>query len=225
MANVVKRPYDSSIRQAKRVETRRHVIDIATPLFVDHGYQATSMRQLAEASDVSLQTLYNTFDSKFGLFSAVMDVIVAGDHIPLAVGDRPDVRALESIEDPRLLVSAIVQTATPILSRLDRIYPTLRAAASSDPDVAAAYQRFALDARYATYRELGARLGSIGALAPGTTATRAADILWTVLSPDTYNLLTGHRSWSMTEFEVWATETLLATLVPDPPQRRPTAPE
>jgi AcrR family transcriptional regulator len=220
MSRSVKRRYDASRRQAQAAETRRHVIDTATPLFIERGYASTSMRQLAEASEVSLQTLYNTFESKFGLFSAVMDVIVVGDHEPVALADRPDLRAIEDIDDPAQLVGAIVATSTPILARLDRIYPTLRAAASSDPEVATAYQRFVLDARYDHYRQLAARLHDIGDAASATTTTRTADILWAVLSPDTYNLLTAHRSWSPAEFQAWATATLVATLLPeatDPP--------
>jgi AcrR family transcriptional regulator len=222
MANVVKRPYDSSRRKAQAEQTRRHIVETAKPLFIENGYGATSMRQLADAAEVSLQTLYNTFNSKFGLFSALMDVIVAGDHEPVATADRAEVRALEAIDDPEAFIRAVVLAATPVLVRLDVIYPTLRAAASSDPQVAAAYQRFALDARYDHYRRLGSRLHDLRALPSSIDATQAADILWTVLSPDTYHLLAGHRRWSVTDFESWATNTLLATVVTMPTRRRRT---
>lgn len=89
MGQRVKREYDASRRQADAERTRCHVVDAATPLFIDAGYESASMRQIADAADVSLQTLYNAFGSKYGLFTAVMDVVIAGDHEPVALADRP----------------------------------------------------------------------------------------------------------------------------------------
>ena len=171
------------------------------------------MRQLAEASGVSLQTLYNAFQSKFGVFSTLMDVIIVGDHEPVALADRVEFTALAAIEDPRELLRAVVRVAAPSLDRLDAIYPILRAAAASDPQVAEAHQRFTLDARYEQYRGIGARLEGLGALPDGMTAAAAVDILWTVLSPDTYNLLVSHRGWGRGQFVEWATDCVIATVV------------
>ena len=154
-----------------------------------------------------------TSTALFGVFSALMDVIIAGDHEPVALADRVEFIALDAIEDPRELLRAVVRVAAPILARLDVIYPTLRAAAASDPQVAEAHQRFTLDARYEQYRSTGAKLASLGALPDGMTASAAVDILWTVLSPDTYNLLVSHRGWSREQFVAWATDCVLATVV------------
>ena len=213
MTTRVKRAYDGSRRKAQAESTKEQIVDAAKPLFVKHGYEATSMRQLAEASGVSLQTLYNAFGSKFGVFSALMDVIIAGDHEPVALADRVEFTRLDALEDPRELLRAVVLVAAPILERLDVIYPTIRAAAASDPQVAEAHQRFTLDARYEQYCAFGLRLDSLRALPEGMTAGTATDILWTVLSPDTYNLLVSHRRWSRQQFGAWATDALLATLV------------
>jgi AcrR family transcriptional regulator len=211
----VKRSYDASRRHAQSQDMRRHIIETAQPLFLTLGYEATSMRHLADAAGVSLQTLYNAFESKFGVFSAVMDVIVAGDDEPVAMADRPAIRALAAIDDPAALVRAVVDVTLPILARLDVIYPTLRAA-TSDPQVAEAFQRFAVDARYEHHRAIGLRLEQLGALPPSISARAAADISWTVLSPDTYHLLVDLRGWSQTAFATWATESLLAALVARP---------
>ena len=69
VATRVKRPYNGSRRRAQAEETKQQIVDAAKPLFLAQGYEATSMRQLAEASGVSLQTLYNAFQSKFGVCS------------------------------------------------------------------------------------------------------------------------------------------------------------
>jgi AcrR family transcriptional regulator len=214
MAEGVKRKYDSTRRRAQAADTRQHVIEASRPLFIEQGYVATSMRQVADAAGVSLQTLYNAFDSKFGLFSALMDVIVAGDHQPVALADRPEFRALDDIDDPGEYVAAVVAAAVSVLVRLDVIFPTLRAAAESDAEVAAAYRRFVLDARYQNNAQAGERLASMGALRPGSSAAHATDVLWTIVSPDTFHLLAGERGWSAGEFEQWAVDTLQSTLLP-----------
>jgi AcrR family transcriptional regulator len=213
MSRSVKRAYDASSRRAQAELARQRIVDSARPLFVEHGYEATSMRELAATAGVSLQTLYNAFESKFGLFSAVMNVIVAGDHEPIALADRPEVRSFDQIEDATELIGAAVDVALPILARVDEIFPVLRAAASSDPEVAAAYQRFVIDARYADHLEVGRRLHQLEALRAGVDANRATDVLWTVLSPDCYHLLVVDRGWSGGEFADWAHRSLVSALL------------
>lgn len=44
----------------------------ARRLFLEHGYQATSMEQVAVAMGVAKQTLYNRFESKENLFARVV---------------------------------------------------------------------------------------------------------------------------------------------------------
>jgi len=220
MAKPVKRKYDSTRRRAQAAETRHQVIEASRPLFINQGYVATSMRQVSEAASVSLQTLYNLFESKFGLFSALMDVIVAGDHEPVALADRTQFRALATIDSPEEYLGALVAAAVPILMRLDVIYPTLRAAAVSDPEVGAAYRRFVLDARRAGYVEAADRLHSLEGLCHGLDPAKAADIMWTIVGPDTYHLLVGERDWAVGDFESWAVDTLGRTLLaPTPVQR------
>jgi hypothetical protein len=106
-----------------------------------------------------------------------------------------------------------VAPAFPTLERLHVVFPTLRAAAAVDPDVAAAYERFVLDARLDGYRPVAARLRALGALPDGMREAAAAEILWAVLAPDAYALLVGHRRWSGAAFRRWAIRTLVATLV------------
>jgi AcrR family transcriptional regulator len=213
MADTVKRPYDASSRQAQAQRSRRHIVESARRLFIEQGYAATSMRELASAAGVSLQTLYNAFTSKYGLFSAVMDVVVAGDHEPVPISDRPALRSIEEIDDPAGVIDAAVAAAVPVLSRVDEIFPVLRAAAAADPEIGAGYQHFVIEARHADQRLLGERLQQLGALRPGIDSDRATDIAWTVLSPDCFHLLVGLRRWSEDDFGEWARQSLEATLL------------
>lgn len=53
-------------------DRRSEILEIAGPLFLEHGYQGTSMSQIAAAMGGSKGTLYSYFDSKEALFEAYM---------------------------------------------------------------------------------------------------------------------------------------------------------
>jgi hypothetical protein len=53
-------------------------------------------------------------------------------------------------------------------------------------------------------------------LKPGLTFPQAADLLWTLTSPETYDLLVMQRSWPMERFTHWLTEALATSLLRTP---------
>lgn len=52
--------------------TRLAIEDAAVELFMEHGYHATSMRQIAEHANLALGGIYNHFASKEELFEAII---------------------------------------------------------------------------------------------------------------------------------------------------------
>jgi AcrR family transcriptional regulator len=56
----------------KSDRTRRTVLEAAYSLFLDQGYHATSMRQIARKSGLALGGIYNHFGSKEEIFSAIV---------------------------------------------------------------------------------------------------------------------------------------------------------
>ncbi|MFE1250313.1 TetR/AcrR family transcriptional regulator [Streptomyces sp. NPDC058735] len=55
-------------RERKKRETRQRISDIATGLFLEHGFVAVTIADVAEAADVSVNTVYNYFPAKEDLF-------------------------------------------------------------------------------------------------------------------------------------------------------------
>jgi AcrR family transcriptional regulator len=55
-------------RERKKRQTRQAISDAATRLFFQHGFEAVSLAQVAEAADVSVKTIFNHFGSKEDLF-------------------------------------------------------------------------------------------------------------------------------------------------------------
>ncbi|MFF7857789.1 TetR family transcriptional regulator [Streptomyces sp. NPDC007904] len=56
------------LRERKKRETRQRISDIATGLFLEHGFVTVTMAEVAEAADVSVNTVYNYFPAKEDLF-------------------------------------------------------------------------------------------------------------------------------------------------------------
>ncbi|MFE1796853.1 MULTISPECIES: TetR/AcrR family transcriptional regulator [unclassified Streptomyces] len=56
------------LRERKKRETRQRISDIATGLFLEHGFVTVTMVDVADAADVSVNTVYNYFPAKEDLF-------------------------------------------------------------------------------------------------------------------------------------------------------------
>ncbi len=66
-------------RRAERGEaTRRHLVETATRLFAERGYEATPIELVLGEAGVSRGALYHHFASKEALFEAALDVTQAG---------------------------------------------------------------------------------------------------------------------------------------------------
>lgn len=58
--------------EGRSARKRRAIIDAATTLFLRHGYQGSSMDEIAALAEVSKQTVYKNFPDKEGLFTEIV---------------------------------------------------------------------------------------------------------------------------------------------------------
>ncbi|MFJ1898042.1 MULTISPECIES: TetR/AcrR family transcriptional regulator [unclassified Streptomyces] len=56
------------LRERKKRQTRQHLSDVATGLFLERGFDAVTVAEVARAADVSVNTVYNYFPTKEDLF-------------------------------------------------------------------------------------------------------------------------------------------------------------
>ncbi|MER5618265.1 MULTISPECIES: TetR/AcrR family transcriptional regulator [unclassified Streptomyces] len=56
------------LRERKKRQTRQHLSDVATGLFLERGFDAVTIAEIARAADVSVNTVYNYFPTKEDLF-------------------------------------------------------------------------------------------------------------------------------------------------------------
>lgn len=60
-------------RERKKEETRRKIMDVAFKLFVEQGFDNTTIDQITEQADVGKGTFYNYFPSKEAVFFDFME--------------------------------------------------------------------------------------------------------------------------------------------------------
>ncbi|MFD9907154.1 TetR/AcrR family transcriptional regulator [Streptomyces sp. NPDC059063] len=56
------------LRERKKRQTKQRISDIATGLFLEHGFVTVTVADVAEKADVSVNTVYNYFPAKEDLF-------------------------------------------------------------------------------------------------------------------------------------------------------------
>ncbi len=52
------------LRERKKRQTRQYISDVATGLFLERGFDAVTVAEIAEAANVSVNTVYNYFPAK-----------------------------------------------------------------------------------------------------------------------------------------------------------------
>lgn len=62
--------------QLEASQIRDRILDIATDLFLTHGYGATSIETIAKRAAISKRTFYHRFEDKADLFSAVVHRLI-----------------------------------------------------------------------------------------------------------------------------------------------------
>ncbi|MEU5265283.1 TetR family transcriptional regulator [Amycolatopsis sp. NPDC021455] len=196
-----RRRYDSPVREARARQTRAHVIATAGRLFAERGYAGTSMRQIAAAAGVSLETVTQTGRKPQLLLAAFRDGF-AGDP------DAVNLDALAGPAGPADLPSVVARVASGVRGSLP-IWRAFTTAAAADPAVAAVRAELAVARR----TEIVERLEAAGLAA----SDRLADAIGLITSHEAYDHLTTVCGWAHEEYVAWAAAAIGAQLTLDWP--------
>lgn len=198
-------------RRERARATRLRIVLSAQALFVERGYPATTMEDIAAASGVAVQTVYYTFKTKSLLLREAVDLAGAGRPDEPPVGERAWLQ--EAMTEPsgdRALAIA-VEGGVDIYARAAPLWPALQAASVADPEVEG-YFRSMLANRRAGMAQLAHHLHEIGYLRPDLMPDRGGDIVFALFSHETYLALTRVAGWSIEAFKAWLWATLRAQL-------------
>ena len=208
----VKRRYDSSRREAMTRATRADVVASARELFVAQGYLQTTVAQIAEASGTPQSTIFRLFGSKRGILKEVLDTTLGGDDEPVEFQHRPEVRDAFAADDPGAMLDAFAHIVRGVLHRSAALQAVLADSAAADPE-AADMLEITRRQRLAGQTRIVRALADAGALRGDLRPAAAADIVYTLMSPEVFRCLTVERGWTEAAYERWLSTTLRVQLL------------
>jgi TetR/AcrR family transcriptional regulator, regulator of autoinduction and epiphytic fitness len=207
----LKRKYDSSRRQIQARETRQQIVEAARSLFIQRGYSGTTIDAIAEAAGVAPETVYATFGNKRKILSHLMDISIGGDDQPIRLLDRPEPQAVLHDTDQQRQIMAFSRGIAEIMTRAAPFFEIMRSAAKTEKDIDDLLQHLLverLENMVAFVRQIAAN----GGLREGMDVATAAELVWTITSPEVYLLLTRDREYSKERYAVWLQATLTRLL-------------
>jgi AcrR family transcriptional regulator len=206
-----RRRYDASGRRRQAQSNRERVLAAARELFLSAGYAATSLAGIAEAADVSVETVYKAFGGKAGLVRAIYEQSLAGSGAVSAEQRSDEMQLRES--DPHMIIEHWGRLTREVAPLVAPVLLLIRDAAASDPEMARLYAE-ADDARHARMADNARRLHAIGGLRPGMSVEETTDVLWTYTSTELFELLAVRRGWSPERFGTFVANGVRAALLP-----------
>ncbi len=182
------RTYDGSGRRAAAELTRDRVLDTARALFVDRGYAATSVAQIAERAGVSVDTVYASAGRKPRLLLTVVDMVLADMVLadstrPLPATGRPYVQAVRDAPTARGKLREYAGALGRLMPTVAPLLLALRDAGLTDRECRATWEHV-VERRAANMRLLAADLRATGEVREELSDEQVADLVWATNSPE-----------------------------------------
>jgi len=129
------RPDDSSLRLKKQQFVRSEIWNAAVDLFAEHGYDRTTVDDIATAAGVSRRTFFRYFASKDDVMVQATDTY--GDLLVEAVKESAGAAPLQIVERAvrRLAAFVVVQPRARLAMQIVRENPSARGAQLSEYSV------------------------------------------------------------------------------------------
>ncbi|HEY7437828.1 MAG TPA: helix-turn-helix domain-containing protein [Acidimicrobiia bacterium] len=189
-------------RRARQAEqTKAEILTAARSLFAQGGFAKTSVKEVAAAAGVSVQTVYDSVGSKADLVREL------NDHIDAEAGIGAIAMTIPTIDDPRELIAVPARIARALLESSGDILRATMSALPSDPALAPVVQEGRHRHELGT-RGLASRLEALGALRVGLSADEAGATMAVLSDPWLAVRLADEYAWPAEKIEAWTTEIL-----------------
>ncbi len=191
--------------------TRQTIVEAARRSFVERGYMATTIDEIASASGVAVQTVYNSIGPKRAVLSAVLDHVAAGPESPASVPDFMR-RRVAATRTGRGAVRVLAAWFVEVHGRLGPMLRVLRDAAAFDAEIAELER--ARDARrFHNYHEAARAIAGRADLRAGLAIADAAAIIWSLGNAEIYRFLVLEQAWTPGRYRRWLERGLRAGLL------------
>jgi AcrR family transcriptional regulator len=178
------------------------IINSARAIFLEKGYAAATMPAIAMAAGTALDTVYATMGKKPALFRLLIEMAISGSDRAVPAEERDYVREIRAETDAAQKLRLYAAALGRIQPRLAPLIRVLQGAASLDSELEGVWQGIS-QRRADNMRLLAKDLAATGRLRQGLSESKAADIIWSMNSPEFYLLLVEQRGWSLEEYERW----------------------
>ena len=215
---VNQRPYDAEGRRSQSAATRQRIVDVARRLILANGYRAATVRAIAAAADVHVDTVYELVGRKPQLLRELIEQALSGVDHPVEAEARDHVRRMRATADPVEKLAIYARAVTSTHARLAPLFMALRDASSTEPEAREVWQQIS-ERRATNMRKLVAELAATGGLREGLSVAEGADIMWATNSPELYVLFTAERRWSAEQYEAWLADAWCRLLLERPRPR------
>jgi AcrR family transcriptional regulator len=120
-------PKVDGLRARKRQQTRQRLTDVAMKLFLAHGFEATTLDDIAAAANISRRSFFHYFASKEDVVLAWQDG--STDALVAAIAERPAQESMITAAENAILTITRQLDATKVMAmaRLKRETPVLQA--------------------------------------------------------------------------------------------------
>ena len=165
--------------QGRSAQKRRAILDAATEVFLQKGYLATNMDEIAALAAVSKQTVYKNFPGKETLFVAIVSSVTdrASDQVH---GEMPDLAEGEDVAE-YLRRYAYRQLAIVLTPRVMQLRRLVIGEVGRFPELARALFEGGPRRAMAAMAVLFQRLADRGLLAIDDPAVAASQFNWLIM--------------------------------------------
>ncbi|MFD3705310.1 TetR/AcrR family transcriptional regulator [Nocardia sp. NPDC058658] len=203
---MTKRKYDQEARAEAAEQTRRRILDAVAQQLREAPTAPLSLDKVAKAAGTSRSTIYVDFGSRAGLFDAFVADLSARTGLP-------ELSAAVAATDARTHLRGAIAAASRMMAGDLEIYRVLHAMDRLDPSSAADAVRAMEENRRGGVAYLAHRLAADGALREDVTEEWATDILWTLSSFESLDMLLTGRGLTVDEAVERLTTTAERTLL------------
>ena len=197
-----KRGYHSPRRIEQAAATRAAVLAAARQLFVDNGYTATTIVDIATAAQVSPDTIYATVGRKPALLRELVETAISGSGQPIPAEQREYVLRIGAAVTAREKITIYAHAITAIQVRMAPVFLALRDAGTTDASCAALWSEIA-QRRATNMRAFAADLRTTGELREDLDDEQVADVIWSMNAAEYWDLLVRERGWTPEMFRDW----------------------
>ena len=197
-----------SRRQKQAAATRQDILAAARHLFATQGYAATTMTAIAKEAQTAVQTIYDSVGPKHAIILALVDTL----EDEAEVGQFR--QRIQNTAVPREAIALFVALTRGFAERGGDIITILSSAASSEPDIAAAWQKANANHRMGAGFVAGI-IDRAGALRPDLSLEKAGDTIGALTWGLTWQHLTGQYGWTLDECSAWMCDALYRLLLRD----------